>query len=344
MKRVKSCFSGCAAGIAILVVILDAKTTVSGGKEAISLCLQTIIPSLFPFFVLSGIINSYILGIKSEALRPLGRMCKIPHGGESLLLLGLIAGYPVGAQLIANSYRDGALSKESARRMLGFCNNAGPAFLFGMLSPLFDHPLAPWLLWAIHMTGAVIIGWILPNEQWADCRIPRIKPVTLSQSLQAALRTMATVCGWVILFRIVIAFCGRWFLWRLPAELQVLFTGMLELSNGCVMLTKIPDEGIRFLLAGVLLSGGGLCVGMQTASVAGSLGTGLYFPGKLLHMCLSAAISIPLVSMIFGADCTVSLPLPLQLAPLLAGIGLSVVLRRKKVVAIKERMMYNTGS
>lgn len=344
MEKRKGYPAGIAAGIAMFMLILDTKTAVGGAKEAISLCFQTIIPSLFPFFILSGIINSYILGTRSPVLRPLGRLCKIPRGCESLLLLGLIAGYPVGAQLIAKSCKDGALTRKNAGRLLGFCNNAGPAFLFGMLSPLFDNPIAPWLLWAVHITAAIIIGCILPIEESNQCDIRRATPVTLSQSLQSAIKTMATVCGWVTAFRIVIAFCERWFLWRFPNVFRVLFTGMLELSNGCVMLKDIPNEGVRFLLAGILLAGGGLCVGMQTKSVTEGVGTGLYFPGKLLHICLSAIMILPLLPIMFPDGGFASLPLTIIGVSLFTGALLLVILRGKKVVAINRRMMYNTGS
>ena len=258
MKRRSGKLLSFTAAIAMLVIILDTKTALSGAQEAVSMCLRTVIPSLFPFFVLSGIINSNILGVRILILRPLGKLCKIPRGAESLLLLGLIAGYPVGAKLITMSWRDRSLPDSTAKRMLGFCNNAGPAFLFGMVSPMFEKPIVPWVLWAIHISGAIITGWILPNSVSDSCNIQQGKPITLYQSLQAALKTTATVCGWVTIFRIIVAFCDRWFLWRFPVLLRVLFTGCLELANGCIMLKDVSNEAVRFLVAGIILASGGL--------------------------------------------------------------------------------------
>ena len=68
---------------------------------------------------------------------------------------------------------------------------------------------------------------------------------------------MGNVCGWVILFRILIAFLERWFLWLLPASVRVAVTGLLELSNGCCALAEIKDFKMRFLLCSGMLSFGG---------------------------------------------------------------------------------------
>ena len=114
MEKRKWLFRTIPAICAMLIIILDTKTAMSGAIEGIQLCIWTVLPSLFPFFILSGIINSNLLGISIRPLRPLTKLCKIPKGGESLLLLGYFAGYPVGAQLITQEYYNGKLSAETA--------------------------------------------------------------------------------------------------------------------------------------------------------------------------------------------------------------------------------------
>ena len=52
---------------------------------------------------------------------------------------------------------------------------------------------------------------------------------------------MATVCGWVELFRVLLAFLKRWIFWILPAAVHVAVTGILELSNGCCELLSVAD-------------------------------------------------------------------------------------------------------
>lgn len=340
----KVAINGIVAACAMLVIILDAKTAVSAARDGVQLCICTVIPSLFPFFVLSGMINSCLLGLRFGLLRPLGKLCKIPEGGESLLVLGFLAGYPVGAQLITQSCREGKLSRQTARRMLGFCSNAGPAFLFGMLSPLFTGPAVVWILWGIHIVSALITGWVLPVGDASVCRIKPGAPTTLVQSLQNAIKTMAAVCGWVVTFRVILGFFSRWFLWLFPMQVQVLFSGFVELANGCVNLQQLSQEGMRFLLASSMLAFGGLCVGMQTLSVTRGVGTGCYFPGKALQTVLSVLIGCLIQPLLFAEADAVDIPVSVLLVLIALTAIAAYCIRRKKVVAFGRTLLYNTGN
>lgn len=140
---------------------------------------------------------------------------------------------------------------------------------------------------------------------------------------------MAEVCAWVVLFRVVIAFSQRWFLWLLPQTAQTVLIGLLELSNGCISLVAVPAESLRFILCAFFLGCGGLCVGMQTVSVVGKLGTGAYFPGKLLQSTYSLLAAILIQKMIFPQSHPAATPL---IAALLTGIAATtvVILRKSK--------------
>ncbi len=287
-------WTGIGAFTGMLILILDGKTALEGARAGMELCLVTVIPSLFPFFLLSILLTDSFLGASPEFLRPLGRLFRIPPGAEALLIPGFLGGYPSGAQAIAQAFRSGSLSKQDAERMLGFGNNAGPAFLFGMIGSIFSRRGAVWLLWGIHVFSALLSAAVLPGQAGKPVQLAVRKQLTLSDGLAMSIRTMAAVCGWVVLFRVVIAFLTRWILWLFPLEAQVAVTGFLELSNGCWELRGISGEALRFILCSGMLAWGGLCVAMQTRSVTQGLSLRYYVAGKLLQtvfsLCLAAAL------------------------------------------------------
>lgn len=336
MKNIRKAVSAISAACAMLIIILDTKTALAGASAGLELCIRTIIPSLFPFIFLSGIINSSLLGHKFVFLKPLGRFCRIPKGSESILLLGFLAGYPVGAQMITQAYQQGQLSQEDAKRMLGFCNNAGPAFLFGMFSVIFSNPLIPWALWAIHILSALLAGYLLPEKTTSDCQIEPRKETSIHTALQNTVKTMSVICGWVLLFRIFISFCEKWFLWMLPIEIQVVFSGLLELSNGCVTLQRISDEGIRFVLASPILAFGGICVAMQTSYVTQDLACGNYFPGKMLQTLISLLMSLLLQPLLFQ-NTHLAIRIPLIFITIVITSLFIFALKRKKWWQLQEK-------
>ena len=291
MKQQKERYILFLFAIIMILVIFDSKASLESAREGVSQCMATILPALFPFFFLSSIINNRLSGYHLSVLDPIAKLCGIPKGAESILLLGILGGYPIGAQVISQTYHAGTISKMSAKRMLGFCNNAGPAFIFGMLSGCFSSPAIPWLIWGIHVTAALLTGILLPLKMQESCILHNRKPLLITEALESSIRAIAKVCGWVILFKVFLNFFNRWFLWLLPLEINVFISGVIELANGCIQLNSIPNEYIRFILCNCLLSFGGLCVGMQTMGTTSELGTGMYFPGKILQTLLSFLLS-----------------------------------------------------
>ena len=287
---------------AMLILILDSKTALAGVSEGIDLCLKVVIPSLFPFLILSTLLTESTYGMKLWFLRPLCRLCRIPNEAAPLLLVGLIGGYPVGAQCIARSWRNGQLSDSNAQRMLGFCSNAGPGFIFGMTAGLFDSMVLGWILWLIQIVAILITGCLLPGNGYGASVCSRNKPLSPAVLLHQAISAMTSICGWVILFRTVITFCDRHLLHLLPQYAQCLTAGILELTNGCCRLIQVPSEKVRLLLCSIFLSFGGIGVYMQTVSVTQGLGTGSYLKGKILQTGISAVLAMLISLILFPSE------------------------------------------
>lgn len=296
------------AFVGMLVLILDSRTAMDGAQEAIALCVQSVIPSLFPFLILAGILTPSLISLNTPLLRPLGRLVGIPSGAEGILLTGLLGGYPVGAQMVTKAWEDRHLSREDAGRMLSFCNNCGPAFLFGILGVKFPEMWMVWVIWGIHILSAILVGILLPGKSKKSCRPAAEQSFSITQAMKAAVKTMGFICGWVILFRIILAFLDRWVLWLLPTDLRVFVYGLLELTNGCCCLETVSNTGLRFILCSVLLSFGGVCVLMQTASVTGKLGLGRYWTGKILQTLISCICSYFLQYFLFLPNEKVTIP------------------------------------
>ena len=289
----------CAAGM--LLLILDSQTALNGATEGISLCINSLIPSLFPFFVLSILLTGALAGQAIRCLKPIGKLCKLPAGSESIFAVCMLGGYPVGAQNISLLFQQGQLTHTQAMRLLGFCNNAGPSFIFGVLGSMFSFKIAPWLLWSIHLLSAFIVGALLPVSE-NECRIsPQIKQIDFTEALSRAVKLQALVCGWVIFMRVILAFTEKWIFQHFPLSMQIIFSGLLELSNGCIRLSTHPCEGLRFIIASALLSLGGICVTLQTASAAKGISMRMYFPGKLLQCSISILLSV-FLQFVFPAE------------------------------------------
>lgn len=281
--------------IVLIILIIKSEIVVSAATEGLALCIRVIIPTLFPFFVVTTYMNQMLLGMSVPGIRILCRALKIPHGGDSLLLLGLTGGYPVGAQLIGNSYRRNGLTRHTAEILLGYCSNAGPAFIFGVAGTLFGSIKHPLILWLIHVLSALITGYLLPKPIQREINQEQNQCVTVMAAVRQSIGICASVCACIVLFKAILSIAETVF----TQKCMTLLSGFLELSNGCMQLVDFPCPADRFLLCSAFLSFGGLCVMLQTASVTGKLGLGLYIPGKIMQTIISLLLSILLSPILF---------------------------------------------
>ena len=279
-------------------------------REALGLCYRTVIPSLFPFFVLSSLLIScggadILSALLSPLMRPLFGL-----GGEgaAALALGLCGGYPVGARTAAALVDSGALSREDGERLLGFCNNAGPGFLLGVCGgAVFGSPRAGAALCAIHVSSALLTGVLLcrGEAEPPSCRRrkPAPRPIPLAaafpSAVTGALSSTLNVCAFVLLFMVLL----RLLLLALPARFAgtlpcALLIGFFELTSG---VTALPDTPAGFLCCAVLLAWGGLSVHAQTLGALGDSGlsTRRFLRGKLLQALLSALLALPALPLLF---------------------------------------------
>lgn len=335
MERKKRVATALFSAIGMIILILDSKTAMIGASEGVEICIRTVIPSLLPFFILSTLLTSTLGGSNLGFLHPLGRLCGMPKGSEYLLIIGFLGGYPVGAQAVTAAYNSGIITRQDAQRMLGFCSNAGPAFIFGIAGCLFSSRITTLLLWLIHIISALVVAVILPGKSSHSCSTQYSKILPLTKAMKCSLEIMAGVCGWVIIFRILIAFLSNWLFWILPDDIRIFSIGIIELANGCHSLLEAQNEMTRFIICSIILGFGGICVGMQTVSVTKNLGVGSYFPGKLLQAALSAILAY-ITALILFQGYTQTLFLFIMLPIIIIGFQIY-----KKTVAFLDNPVYN---
>lgn len=263
------------------------KETSAYALEGVELCLRSVIPSLLPFFVLTALFRERAMPLRLGALlAPVFRRCfRLSGAGGSVLLLGLVSGYPVGAAAASALYRSGGCGKEEAQRLLIIANNCGPAFLLGILGGrVFGRAGPAFLLLAIHIAVtlwlAVLLGALpgpLPREE-----ISEVSPVPLSAAFSSAVlqagSSVLAVCAYVILFSVPVRF--------LP-EIPLL-RGLAELTAGLTALEGFSP--VNAAAAAFLLGWGGLSVCAQVLRHAGEAGLSAapYLAGRFLHGLVSA--------------------------------------------------------
>lgn len=292
MKR-RAAFTGIILSLMAILLVCSADTA-QAVRDALTLCVQSVIPALFPFFVLSSLfIDLGCASVIGQMLAPImHRLFGISGAGGTAFLLGLIGGYPVGARTAGELYQSGQCTKTEGERLLAFCNNSGPSFILGVagLGCFGSVRIGAWL-YLIHAGAAIIVG-LLFRKAAHDTR-PRINAgkIRWSDAFIHAVRngaeSMLHVCAFVVFFLVMLRLLSRFTGIEHGAVL-----GLIEMTNGIL---RLDNSRWGFIWAAGLLGWGGLSVHCQTAAVVSQSGLSMkrYFIGKTLQAVISMALAWP---------------------------------------------------
>lgn len=121
--------------ILILGMLLLPKVSLNLALAGLNLWFTKMIPTLFPFMVLSGILIR--MNLVQPLCSPFSRLFRFLFGvdenGIFCILIGFFCGFPMGAKVIADLYKRGGLSRKQADYLLSFCNNIGPIYFCGFV-------------------------------------------------------------------------------------------------------------------------------------------------------------------------------------------------------------------
>ena len=124
--------------------------------------------------------------------------------------------------------------------------------------------------------------------------------MSVTEALQNSIRVTTIVCGWILIFKVILAYVYLATDFLKISHLNVYIGGILELSNGCVQLSQLCSPALRFILSSAFLGFGGLCILLQTASVVNGLGICSYLLGKLIQLGISTILGIFTSLLLFG--------------------------------------------
>lgn len=307
-------------------LLIFSKSNLSAAKSGLSLWANSVVPSLFPFFVATEIlmhtnIINYFGIILNKYMKPI---FNVRGEGSFAFIMGIISGYPVGAKIATSFRKNNICSKEECERLLSFTNNSGPLFIIGTVGILmFKNTTIGILLFTTHLLACISVGFIFrfwKNNSFSNDIKTNIKNkntntiVTLSnlgeilaESINNSISTIFLIGGFVVLFSSIIAILKSSGILNIielfftpifnfinidTSFIKPLFTGILEITNGINSISTIPCKklSINIILTAFLLGFGGISVLLQVLSITSKTDLSIkpYIYGKILQGIFAA--------------------------------------------------------
>jgi len=303
-------------------LLLFSSSNLPAIKKGLSLWANSVVPSLFPFFVATDLLmHTNFVNILGRFLNKLMKpLFNIRGEGAFGFIMGLISGYPVGAKIACDFRENNICSKEECERLLSFTNNSGPLFIVGTVGiSMFGNSTIGLLLLVTHILACITVGIIFKfwkfNTSTFNTDINKkssfnnTKNVTFSnlgevlgKSITNSISTVLMIGGFVVIFSSIISILKSSgilnslvyiftplfdFIHIDSSFIYGILTGLLEITNGISIISNIHIKAIsiNIVLTAFLLGFGGLSVLLQVLSITSKTDLSIkpYFYGKLLH-------------------------------------------------------------
>ena len=261
---------------AACALLLFPAQAAQGARNGVDYSLNILVPSLYPFMVLSVFIVKSGLAAKLGAAleKPTQALFRLPGGAAASIVMSVVGGYPAGARSAAALAEAGLVTQAQAERMMCFCVNAGPSFVITAVGVGFLHSAqAGAVLFASQLVSFLVMG-ILSGifSRGEPDPVGRQKKAPSSGTAQALIDSAADAAySTLMMCCLVILFAAGMNLLRAAITvplLSVVCSAALEVTGGCADLARTGAPLWAFALA---IGWSGACVHLQVLACLGGL-------------------------------------------------------------------------
>ena len=276
-------------------------------RQGLALCARAVVPSLFPFMVLSEILVCSGAGewMTAPIAKPLRKLLGVSRTGCCAVVLGLLCGFPVGARCAVLGYEKGTIKKEECQRVLACSSIPSSAFLISTVgATLWQNLNFGIFLYVSAILSALFCGFLLyvsqkkrKKETEENSSLSPVKIHFDAGMLPSAVRNATVntilICAYVVFFSTLTG-TVELVLGRFAANeiTHTILASFLELSGGVSAAASLSDHTLATLLTGFSVGWSGLSIHCQMLSLCDRHDLSLrpYFASKLLQALTCSAM------------------------------------------------------
>ena len=265
-----------------------------GVSKGIDLAVSKLIPSLFPFMVISDVIvNTQASSVLSKTLgAPFARLFSISKDGGAAFVFGALFGFPVGILFALGLYEDGRIDRRELERLSLFVSMPSPAFFISAVGEgLFGSARFGVVAYLCALSANIIIGiatrglFLRGTGEFFCARGSGEKSRTnnaFTCAVTSSAKALLSICAFVVFFSMVCEVAEHFLSYFIDSDVFFsLAFGAMEMTGGVAKASSLGIAGAP--IAAAILGFSGFSVLCQFIAVTKNhrLPVGAYLLAKL---------------------------------------------------------------
>ncbi len=248
-------------------------------KNTVEIFLSSVLPSLFPFILFTNIIT------KSNIINMITGIFKKSSNIISVIIIGFLCGYPMGAKTTYEYYANGKITKKQAYFLMSFANNCNPIFILSTIGIcVFNNITIGIILCISHYISALIIGFIyfihnnIIHENIEKSNITYENSCKklhksgfeiIDESIKSTLVVLGNIFSFILIFNLIFSIIETILIkMDIPNYITYTVSALFEVTNGCrlIYLNSGFSTNMVICLVSFMLGFSGLSIIFQVYS------------------------------------------------------------------------------
>lgn len=276
---------------------------------AINLWTNNLIPSLFPFLLITKLLIYYGMSDYLNNLfgKKISKIFNISKNSAFIVITSIFTGFPTGSIYIKDLIKKNIITIDEANHLIMFTNFANPIFIISVIGEnLLNNKKIGIFIFIIHIITGLITGYIFKNNnkfKTIETTFTKKHDNTfvsiLIDSIYDTFRILINMLGIIIFFLMIMSLIDTFFKNNI---LLYLIKGLIEITTGIIFISNSNiNIHIKVSIICFLLSFSGLSIHFQVKSIINDtkISYKKYFIGRIVHSILCFLFSYILFSMLF---------------------------------------------
>lgn len=287
--------------VVIVVIFLSLLTTpniiTTEILEALKVFINTLFPSIFPFFLVSDLLISYNFPITlNKYLKGVTKRIFHVEGASSfVIIMSMLSGFPSGAKYIKTLLDRKLIDIDEANYLITFTHFANPLFVLTVTKGLFKSTRLSYIILICMYLSNLILGFIIRPKQIKNnkkslvpLKVPNFS-TNLTSSIISSSKLLVIILGNTCFFYIVTGLITK--LFHHNQLVTILINGFFDITRGITSLTNLSGFiTLKAILILTFLAFGGININMQVASIISN--SNIKYTNFLIGRLCQCAISI----------------------------------------------------
>ena len=296
----------------ILLLVIQPTTAITSFGQGVIIWGTKILPALLPFFILTNLLSyTSFTNTIGKRLSPITK--KIYGVGGSagyIYIMSILSGYPVGAKLTCDLYKNNIISSGQAKSITAFTSTSGPLFIIGTVGiGFFQNQKIGVIVLISHLISALINGLIYKCKEKEKITFYNITQSsntnTLNLSMTNGITSIMIVGGFVALFYMILTLLDSLNIFSIPILLlgklgcppdisSSIINGIIEVTSGALSLSKCNLSPMASsTILSFLVSFGGLSIHAQAYCFLKEFNMSYrqFLKQKITHAIISASVT-----------------------------------------------------